>query len=549
MRYRLCGTRFRGSRRPEMIATRLTIDVVFRNLNFQNQVVLEEPERRTVTAEKSTAWSTVLGAVFGKGTPSFRSALGFSEAQERTNGAKLRERLITAAILRPLYSVRPLHFVKLYKTSAYQNCGQQNSVPSANSRGTMARSKTTTTEYAMNLKTLVCLCLIAFVALLSPAAYAQTYSVIYTFMNGTDGAFPAAGLTLRGGVLYGTASTSLESAGNGTVFQLKRVGSQWIETTISSFPAGGYRPSTRVQFGPDGHLYGTTMQGGAADGGTIFRLVPPLSICKTANCMWTENVLHSFIGPPDGFLPEGGDMAFDQQGNIYGTTGEGGNGYLQGVVWKLTSSYTESIIHTFSGPDGDNPYGGLIIDSKGNLFGTTKIGGASNFGTVYELTYDQQLGWVETVLYSFQNGSDGQQPFGGLTTDASGNLYGATIGGGSGGGGTVYELSPSGNGWSFTVLYSLAGTFPCGPAAALAIDATGHLYGTTQCDGANGLGNVFKLTNTGHGWTYTSLHDFAGTTDGQWPRSNVTIDANGNLYGTTGGDGFTYKGNVWMIKP
>ncbi len=133
--------------------------------------------------------------------------------------------------------------------------------------------------------------------------------------------------------------------------------------------------------------------------------------------------------------------------------------------------------------------------------------------------------------------------------DASGNLYGATDSGGSGGGGVVYELSPSGNAWTFTVLYSLAGTSTCGPAAALTMDAAGSLYGTTLCDGANKFGNVFKLTNTGNGWTYTSLHDFSGANDGLNPVSNVTIDADGNLYGTTGGDGYIHVGTVWMIKP
>jgi uncharacterized repeat protein (TIGR03803 family) len=389
---------------------------------------------------------------------------------------------------------------------------------------------------------------VAALVLFTVATHAQTYSVIYNFQNESDGAFPRAGLTLRAGVLYGSASTSMHSAGKGTVFQLKRVGSGWVETPLSSFTTDGYSPRTRVQFGPDGHLYGTLFQGGSQERGTVFRLVPPLSICKIANCMWTETVLHPFTGTPDGMFPEGGDMAFDQQGNIYGTTSEGGNGYLDGVVWMLTPTHTESVIYTFAGPDGVNPYGGVLIDSKGNLFGTAVRGGANNFGVVYELTNIPGQGWVQTVLYNFQNGSDGQGPFGGLIMDGSGNLYGTTWGGGSGGGGTVYELSPSGKGWTFTVLYSLAGSSPCGPAA-LTMDAAGNLYGTTQCDGANAFGNIFKLTNTGNGWTYASLHDFSGADDGQWPRSNVTIDADGNLYGTTGGDGYRYSGTVWMIKP
>ena len=380
----------------------------------------------------------------------------------------------------------------------------------------------------------------------TPAAHAQTFSVIHTF-NGSDGATPLAGLTLRGGVLYGTTWSG--GMGQGTVFQLTRSGSNWTSSLLSEFATDGATPEARVQFGPDGHLYGTTVSGGSQSNGIVFRLTPPLSICKTANCMWTETAPHRFIGPPDGSQPLGGDMAFDQQGNIYGTTSFGGGGYSYGVVWKLTPSYTESVIHTFSGPDGIYPYGGLIIDNKGNLLGTTSMGGANNFGAVYQLTFNPGVGWVQTVLYSFQNGSDGQGPFGGLLMDASGNLYGATYGGGDGGGGVVYKLSPSGNGWTFAVLYSLAGTYQCGPQAALSMDAAGNLYGTTLCDGANKFGNVFKLTNTVNGWTYTSLHDFSGANDGLYPVSNVTIDAGGNLYGTTSGDGNRYSGTVWQITP
>ncbi len=229
-----------------------------------------------------------------------------------------------------------------------------------------------------------------------PAAHAQTYSVIHNF-HVSDGATPLAGLTLRGGVLYGT--TSWGGTGAGTVFQLTRSGSNWTISLLSELATAGGSPETRVQFGPDGHLYGTTVSGGSRDSGVVFRLTPPLSICKTANCVWTETTPHQFLGPPDGAEPLGGDMAFDQQGNIYGTTSFGGSGYSYGIVWKLTPSYTESVIYTFSGPDGIYPYGGVLIDSQGNLFGTTREGGANNFGAVYELTYDPRagLGTVRTL--------------------------------------------------------------------------------------------------------------------------------------------------------
>ena len=214
------------------------------------------------------------------------------------------------------------------------------------------------------------------------------------------------------------------------------------------------------------------------------------------------------------------------------------------------NEYTESVIHSFSGPDGAHPQDGVISDGNGNFFGTTVLGGKYNFGSVFELTYTPGVGWVETVLYSFQDTGDGPQPVGGLVMDASGNLYGTTETDGAGGAGTAFELSPSLDGWTFTLLSSFYGSRDnlCGPQAALTLDVAGNLYGTTKCSGSNGLGSVFKLTNTRNGWTYSSLHDFGPGYEGVYPISNVTIDADGSLYGTTSEGGLEF-GTVWMIKP
>jgi uncharacterized repeat protein (TIGR03803 family) len=246
-------------------------------------------------------------------------------------------------------------------------------------------------------------------------------------------------------------------------------------------------------------------------------------------------------------------------GNIYGTTEFGGTSDL-GTVFQMTkmgNDWTEVPIYSFTGPDGLQPYAGVILDSSGNLFGTTEEGGLYGFGTVFELSYNINSGWTETVLYSFQNLSDGEYPGAGVVMDSAGNLYGATTNGGAGGGGTVFEVSPAGNSWAFTLLYSFSGQQGryCGPLASLSLDGSGSLYGTTFCDGANSLGNVFKLTNTQNGWEYSSLYDFTGGPGGGEPFSNVTFDTNGNLYGTAvaGGD-LTCNpplgcGTVWMIKP
>ena len=255
--------------------------------------------------------------------------------------------------------------------------------------------------------------------------------------------------------------------------------------------------------------------------------------------------------------PGGGDLIWDQQGNIYGTTEYGGSSCSYdgcGTVYELTPSgngYTESVLYNFTGgADGAGPWAGLVLDQKGNLFGTTE-GGVNGYGNVFELTDVPGVGWTEHVLYSFQGTDDGGLPFGGVIFDSAGNLYGTTLGGGSGGGGTVYELSPSGDTWTFKLLYSFTDQYyqryP-GPRAPLTMDGAGNLYGTTYGDGYPFWGSVFKLSNTQNGWVYTLLHRFDGD-DGWDVLSNVSIDTDGTLYGTASCGGVYGEGVVWMIKP
>ncbi len=402
------------------------------------------------------------------------------------------------------------------------------------------------------------LAIIFALAVLTQSAQAQTFQVLYSFSKPV-GVNPLAGLTMdKAGNLYGTTDgggTYGGACGNfgcGTVFKLTRSGSGWILNTLYRFAGGsdGGEPQARVVFGPNGSLYGTTA-GPGKTAGTVFSLRPPAAACKSALCPWSVTVLYDFTGGTDGATPNFGDVVFDQAGNLYGATIKGG-AYDDGVVYELTPSsggWTESVLHSFAGvPDGGGPYSGVVFDKTGNFYGTTIGGGDQNFGTVYQLT-PSGSGWAENILYNFQAENDGAFPFGGMVFDSSGNLYGTACSLGANGGGTAFELTPSDGAWTFAVLHGLVGSgnLP-GPGAALTMDATGNLYGTAFRDGAYGYGSVFKLTPSMGGWIYTDLHDFTGGSDGEYPYSNVIFDASGNLYGTVQG-GANGQGVVWEITP
>jgi uncharacterized repeat protein (TIGR03803 family) len=392
------------------------------------------------------------------------------------------------------------------------------------------------------------------------SANAQTYRVLHNFTGGRDGAFTSMGLTMVGtGNLFGTASQGGQY-GYGSTFNMKRAGSAWTFSTIYSFQGGndGYDPFARVIVGPGGSLYGTTSEGGGGfcNGGgcgTFFNLQPPTAICKAPRCDWTKTILYRFTGFGDG-RGLSGDLLFDHSGNVFGTSGGGGD-LGGGSVYELTplgGDWTASAHYDFTESRyGRDPQSGVISDSAGKLYGTTQAAGSHGFGTVFELT-PTSSGWALTVLYAFQGSSDGMAPIGGLLFDQAGNLYGTASSGGSGGGGTVFELTPSGGGWAFNLVYSFRGS--SGPFAGLTSDAAGNLYGTTVGGGTYQHGSVFKLTPTNGSWVETDIYSFTGGSDGDAPRSIVTLDATGNLYGTTytggandcGGQGC---GVVWEITP
>jgi uncharacterized repeat protein (TIGR03803 family) len=400
----------------------------------------------------------------------------------------------------------------------------------------------------------------ALVMILSTYAAQAQFSVIHSFA-GSDGRYPYSGLTIdRNGNLYGT--TELGGANDrGVVFELTSSGSGWTLTPLYSFQTGndGGYPYAGVTIGPDGALYGTTTGGGGsecANGcGTVYRLTPPALACKTALCPWNETVLYRFTGAADGQYPCSG-VIFDQAGNLYGTAIQGG-ATGNGVVYELARTqggWTQSVLYTFSGAaDGGTPFSHVTFDSAGNLYGNTIEGGAYGEGTVYELM-PSGSGWIETVLYSFTGGMDGSSPYGGVIFDALGNLYGnAATGGASPNSGTAFELSPAGGSWTFTLLYgySSLGEGGINPHDAPIMDASGNLYGTLDSGGippAND-GTVYELTPSNAGWTYTSFHNFAGGADGLDPFGSLVFDASGNLYGTASFGGANGGGVVFEVTP
>jgi len=394
------------------------------------------------------------------------------------------------------------------------------------------------------------------------AAQAQTFTVIHTFTGGDDGAAPLAGLIMdRAGDLYGTASSGglvssncewpLSATQCGTAFQLKHAGSGWFFTPLYLFQGGsdGYRPAARMVFGTNGLLYGTTLAGGGyscsyyTQGcGIVFQLRPPANACKTAICNWNETVIYRF----DGTGPESGPLVFDQAGNLYGTAGGGDGSYVYDLS-PGSGGWTQNVLSFFN--NGDSLYNGVVFDAAGNLDGADAGAG---YGGVYQLTHSGS-GWTFHRLFDITDiGAEGLDPLGGVILDNAGNIYGSTAGYGPNGGGTVFELSAGT--WNFNLLYGFSSNlaFP-GPEESLTMDAAGNLYGTTDEDGAYAKGNVFKISPSSNGWIYTDLYDFTGGSDGAYPVSNVVIDAQGNLYGTTseGGAGSCQYGcgTVWEITP
>lgn len=383
--------------------------------------------------------------------------------------------------------------------------------------------------------------------------HAQTFSVVYAYTGHNSSAHAIGGLIMdHHGNLYGTTAWGGPDA-PGTVYQLKRTGSGFVYNELFYVGEGadGDFPWDAPTFGPNGSLYATMNGGGTSGEGTIVNLQPPAEFCRSVSCPWNATDLYNFKRASDGGNPQSG-VVFDSHGNMYGAVVNGGSGY--GVVYEMTPSgdgWAYKVIYTFTGgADGANPDSPLIFDSAGNLYGAAMSGGSHGCGgfgcgTIFKLS-PSGSGWTETTIYSFKDGSDGSAPSGTLVTDSAGNIYGATAGSDANLGGTVFELTPSGGNWTFTLIYDLPGS-GAGPFGGVARDSAGNLYGATWGDGAYGQGNVFKLTPTGNGWTFTSLHDFTNGSDGSNAMGTPIIDSNGVLYGTTYDGGAPVCGGCGVV--
>jgi hypothetical protein len=316
----------------------------------------------------------------------------------------------------------------------------------------------------------------------------------------------------------------------------------------------GLGPKAALVADSSGNLYGTTQFGGGnyrceRGCGTVFELSPPGS----GNNSWTETVLYRFTGQSDGAEPQG-RLVFDGQGNLYGTTYAGGDFSSKactggrvviacGIVFELLppavpgGAWNETVLHSFVGSDGAHPTSGLTFDDSGNLYGATTGGGTPcsdpGCGVVFELSPPLQSGseWTYAAIHEFAGGSDGDLSYSDLTFDASQNLYGTTCGGGDNAGGVVFELSPplqQGGNWAETILYSFS--VPGCPHAGVVFDSASNLFGTTSQGGT--FGTAFELSPSSNGmWTETTIYLFQSLSSA-YPYAAPVFDRLGNIYGT-----------------
>ncbi|HEY7095923.1 MAG TPA: choice-of-anchor tandem repeat GloVer-containing protein [Terriglobales bacterium] len=376
---------------------------------------------------------------------------------------------------------------------------------------------------------------------LTMSVNAQTFKVLHEFNGQTDGALPE-GALLRdaGGNLFGTTFAG-SPIGEGTVFKIDSAGKETVVFSFDAFVSGSNPASALIQ-DQSGNLIGTA-DSGPGGAGIVFRV----------SQQGAETLLHSFQGGTgrNARVPSGGPI-MDKAGNILGTTVFGGNGPCQfgcGSIYRLDTAGTLRVLHNFNGgSEGSLPFGPLVRDAAGNLFGVAKAGGdlacpefpQIGCGTVFKLSKG-----VLTVLHTFHGGTDGATPQPGLLLDAAGNLMGAAAAGGNGGNGLVFKISADG---TYTVLHRFATSEGKTPNGSLVLDAAGNLFGTAQGGGVQGLGTVYRLNAAGR---VTVLHAFTGDLDGAFPLAGLIRDPAGNLFGTAVKNFLInqFNGTVFQVTP
>lgn len=420
-----------------------------------------------------------------------------------------------------------------------------------------------------------------------PAAAEWKEKVLYSFQGGTDGAVPGGGVIFdKAGNLYGMTveggSTDCPPGWCGTIYELNppaQKGGAWTEAVLYVFKGhnqnDGSSPSGTLIADRVGNFYGVAAYGGngpcvlfgtATGCGAVFELSPPAQ----KGGAWTETVLYNFQGGNDGNLPTG-PLVFDKGGNLYGATTFGGGqgnscnafyGYC-GTVFELSppkqkgGQWTEKVLHRFAGiasgkqyGDGANPNGGLVLDNKGTIYGTTSNGGFAGgpcagsegfvgCGTAFEL--DVQGGiWTEKLIHAFKDGNDGRGPNGNLVFDEKSRLYGTAGGGGAQQDGLVFRLARKKDGtWVEVVIHNFTdNAHGRGPSGPVTFDAVGNLYGPAGW-GRYFAGVIYRLVpkQRENPWLYSLPYEFKGAPDAANPDAGLVFDAARNLYSTTQGGG------------
>jgi len=396
----------------------------------------------------------------------------------------------------------------------------------------------------------------AITILVSGARAASTTTVIYSFLGDTDGEYADTDLvTDSAGNIYGTTVQGGTSS-SGTVFQVTPSG---VHTVIYSFTGGkdGGEPYKGVTLDAQGNIYGTAGVGGMYVGpcvdtgcGTVFKLT-------NSGGTWNFAVIHSFTGGSDGWGP-GAGVTVDSQGRVFGMTPVGGSNNA-GVIYQLKSdssgNWREKIIHSFTG--GKDGLGGsagrLLPDGAGGFYGACTAGGLNGNGVVFQLSPGTNGSWRLKPLYPFKGMPDAGFPYGGLLLDKSGNLYGTSYYDGANDLGAVYKLTNTNGTWTESVLYSFkGGSDGNSPISNLVFDSAGNLYGTTSEGGSARClcGTIFKLTpGSGGTWTESVAHRFTGPPDGAFVYNGMVVDSAGNFYGATVHGGTANEGAIYKFVP